>query len=250
MIKTLFHLLKIGNVTQTALFPDLPEYCRGLPSPTGRPCADGCAACEDACPTAAIAVSRGSLTLDRGRCIACGACVAACESGALIDDRGTKVATASREALVLSTGGARAESSVSSPFNGPFRRSLHYREVSTGDNASDLEVAATNNPIFDASRFGVHVVASPRHADALVVTGPVARAMREPLLRCHAAMAEPRIVIAVGASAISGAPHCGGYAEADGVGAVLKTDIFVPGHPPHPWYILHGLLLAMGREIE
>jgi Ni,Fe-hydrogenase III small subunit len=128
-----------------------------------------------------------------------------------------------------------------------FRRSLHIREVSTGDNASDLEVAALNNPIFDASRFGIHFVASPRFADALLITGPVPRAMQEPLRRCYDAMATPRLVIAVGASAISGALHHGGYAQAKGADSIVPVAIYVPGHPPHPWYILHGILLAMGR---
>jgi len=129
----------------------------------------------------------------------------------------------------------------------PFRRSLHIREVSTGDNASDLEVIAATNAIFDIARFGIHFVASPRFADALLVTGPVGRAMREPLLRCYQAMAEPRIVIAVGTSAISGGLHSGGYAQANGIADILPVSAYVPGDPPHPWSIIHGILLAMGR---
>src|SRR5206468_10422859 len=125
----------------------------------------------------------------------------------------------------------------------PFRNSIHLRVVSTGDSAADLEVAAANNPIFDASRFGIHFVASPRFADALLVTGPVPRAMQEPLRRCYDAMAEPRLVIAAGASAISGGLHRGGYAEANGVDPILPVSVYIPGSPPHPWYILHGLLL-------
>jgi Ni,Fe-hydrogenase III small subunit len=130
----------------------------------------------------------------------------------------------------------------------PFLRSIHLREVATGDSAADLEVAATNNPIFDSSRFGIHFVASPRFADALVVTGPVPLAMQDPLLRCYEAMAEPRLVIAAGASAISGGVHRGGYAQANGVDSILPVDVYVPGSPPHPWYLLHGILLAMGRD--
>jgi Ni,Fe-hydrogenase III small subunit len=127
-----------------------------------------------------------------------------------------------------------------------FRRSVDIREVSTGCNATDLEVAATTNPIFDCSRFGIHFVASPRFADALIVTGPVGRAMHEPLIRCYEAMAEPRIVIAVGSCAISGGLHRGGYAQANGVLPHLPVTAFVPGCPPHPWSILHGILLAVG----
>src|SRR5439155_19750145 len=129
-----------------------------------------------------------------------------------------------------------------------FRRSLHVREVSTGCNATDQEVAATTNPVFDVARFGVHFVASPRFADALVVTGPVGRAMQEPLRRCYDAMAEPRLVIAVGTCAISGGLFRDSYAEAQGADTVLPVDVYVPGCPPHSWSIIHALLLAMGRE--
>jgi Ni,Fe-hydrogenase III small subunit len=103
------------------------------------------------------------------------------------------------------------------------------------------------NPVFDVARFGVQFVASPRFADALLVTGPVGRAMQSPLRRCYDAMAEPRLVIAVGSCAISGGLFRDGYAEAQGVEPVLPVDIYIPGCPPHPWSIVHGLLLAMGR---
>jgi Ni,Fe-hydrogenase III small subunit len=130
----------------------------------------------------------------------------------------------------------------------PFQRSLSIREVATGDNAADLEVIAGTNAIFDVARFGVHFVASPRYADALLVTGPVGRAMRAPLLRCYEAMAEPRLVIAVGTCAISGGLFAGDYAEANGVSDLLPVTAFVPGDPPHPWSIIHGILLTMGHQ--
>jgi len=135
------------------------------------------------------------------------------------------------------------------PGQGLFSRSVDVRAVSTGCNATDLEVAATTNAIFDSSRFGIQFVASPRFADVLLVTGPVGRAMHKPLIRCFEAMADPRIVIAVGTCAISGGVHRGGYAEANGLTPHLEVHAFVPGCPPHPWSIIHGLLLAT-RSLE
>jgi Ni,Fe-hydrogenase III small subunit/ferredoxin len=254
MIQILTHLLRSGNATQRTLFPELPEFSRGLPRVTPSPCAahEGCRACAGACPTNAIEVTeadgQGRISLDLGKCIACGACTDACPTGTITEDRRTTVAVRKREQLIQTNDTARPEPEPAAPPPALFRRSLHVREVSTGDNASDLEAAAANNPIFDASRFGVHFVASPRFADALLVTGPVPRAMQEPLRRCFEAMAEPRLVIAVGASAISGGLHAGGYAGANGADRILPVAVYVPGHPPHPWYILHGLLLAMGHR--
>jgi Ni,Fe-hydrogenase III small subunit/ferredoxin len=253
MIRTLLHVLKSPVATTRELLPELPGQARGLPLATGQPCAagDGCAGCLDACPTAAITVTPGAdgavVALDRGLCLACGLCTQVCPTGTIAEDRRTTVAVRQRAALVQSN---RPAPLALAPPPAPrlLRRSLHIREVSTGDSATDMEVATTCNPIFDAGRFGVHFVASPRHADALLVTGPVGRAMQEPLRRCYEAMAEPRLVIAVGAAAVSGGVHRGGYAGANGADSVVPVDVYVPGAPPHPWMIIHGIMLAMGRR--
>lgn len=251
MIRTLMELLRQPIATNREMFPDLPEYNRGLPRLSGRQCQAGCSACVDACPSEAIDLSDESsnLTLDLGKCIACGDCMSVCPTGTIERDGRTTVAVRTREDLVLTNQPASTEEQTTGK-SGPFRRSMHIREVSTGDNASDLEIAAANNPIFDSTRFGIHFVASPRFADALIVTGPVGKAMQEPLRRCYEAMAEPRIVIAAGAPAISGALHRDGYAGADGVDSILPVSVYIPGFPPHPWYILHGILLAMGKETD
>lgn len=254
MLSSLLYAVKQRNVTDSADFPDLPIGARGLPALTQELCVgDGCGKCTSACPTGAIALSsedgRPSVILDRGLCITCGACVAACPTGSIEYERSMRTASRNREGLVLRQSDFEAPKTAPSRLSPlptrPFRRSLDIREVSTGCNATDLEVAAITNPIFDCSRFGIHFVASPRFADALLATGPVAKAMHEPLLRCYEAMAEPRLVIAVGTCAISGGVHRGGYAEANGVLPHLSVDAFVPGCPPHPWSILHGILLAM-----
>lgn len=251
MQNPLWAVVRRGRLTQREVCPDLPEEATGLPMVTDTPCSGpACQACVRACPTVAISISDdevggGVIALDRGRCVGCNACVELCPTQTILPDHSTRTAVLTREALIL-TNRPTLTPQVPSATS-PFHHSLHVREVSTGCNATDLEVLATTNAIFDVARFGIHFVASPRFADALLVTGPVGRAMHEPLRRCYDAMAEPRLVIAAGTSAISGGLHRGGYAQADGVSSLLPVACYIPGDPPHPWSIIHGLLLAMAR---
>jgi Ni,Fe-hydrogenase III small subunit len=133
-------------------------------------------------------------------------------------------------------------------IHGRLGRSLHVRQVDAGScNACELEIAATTNPLFDLERFGVHFVASPRHADVLLVTGPVTRNMEVALLRTYEATPEPRVVVAVGACGCSGGIFGEGtYAAVGGVDRVLPVDVYIPGCPPRPQAILNGLFVAMG----
>jgi len=242
-------IARTGTQTLMELFPDLPAEATGLPTVTATPCS-GCGRCAANCPTQAISLREDAqgrvVELDRGLCIGCQRCIQYCPAGTLAEDRSTRTAVRTRAGLRLSNRPGTVIGTA--PVSPIFRRSLHVREVATGDNASDLEVIAGTNAQFDVARFGIHFVASPRFADALLVTGPVARGMREALLRCYDAMAEPRLVIAVGACAISGGLFRGGYTEANGVPDSLPIAAYIPGDPPHPWSIIHGLLLAMGRE--
>ena len=248
MLSALIHALGQKKATGDQLFPDLPDGAQGLPMLTDEPCLGGaCGKCAAVCPSGALAVHGSTVELDRGLCVSCGACVAACPTGTIVHDRSTRTATVRREDLVLrQPSGVKTATAPSGAT--PFCKSIDVREVSTGCNATDQEVSAMTNPVFDCSRFGINFVASPRFADVLLVTGPVARAMQEPLVRCYDAMAEPRLVVAVGTCAVSGGVHRGGYANADGVVPHLPVAAFVPGCPPHPWSIIHGLLLAVGRN--
>jgi Ni,Fe-hydrogenase III small subunit/formate hydrogenlyase subunit 6/NADH:ubiquinone oxidoreductase subunit I len=127
-------------------------------------------------------------------------------------------------------------------------RSLHIREVDAGScNGCEIEIVGLNSPIYDAERFGVHFVASPRHADMLLVTGPVTRNMELALRKTYDAMPGPRLVVAVGACGCSGGIFGVNYATRGAVDVVIPVDVYVPGCPPNPHALLHGILTAVGR---
>jgi Ni,Fe-hydrogenase III small subunit len=129
-----------------------------------------------------------------------------------------------------------------------FGRSLHIREVDAGScNGCELEISALGNPYYDMERFGLHFVASPRHADCLLVTGPVTRNMAEPLRRTYDATPDPKIVIAIGDCAINCGVFKDSYAVVGGVDHVIPVNLFVPGCPPEPVDILRGILAALDR---
>lgn len=127
-------------------------------------------------------------------------------------------------------------------------RSLHIRHLDAGScNGCDWEIAALMNPYHDVQRLGIDFVASPRHADLLLVTGTMTRNLELAAVRAFEAMADPRLVVATGACAINGGVFAGSYAGRDGVGDVLPVDVWVPGCPPRPEALIHGLLVAVGR---
>jgi Ni,Fe-hydrogenase III small subunit len=128
-------------------------------------------------------------------------------------------------------------------------RSLSIREVDAGScNGCELEIHALNNAFYDLERFGLRFVASPRHADVLLVTGPVTKNMREALERTHAATPAPKWVVAVGDCAVDGGLFAGSYAVVGGVSAVLPVDLHIRGCPPTPAALLRGLLALLGPE--
>jgi len=253
MLKLISYIFDAGLATVKEPCPPIDETARGMPVLTEEPCKGaGCRACADVCPTDAIAVygddGKGKITLDLGACISCGLCVDVCPTDTIAENRSSRLAKRRREDLILTNDKAlKPPSEPSLPLPSLMSKSIHARVVSTGCSACDAEVGASSNPIFDIERFGVHVVASPRHADALIVTGPVSKGMQSPLRRCYGAMAEPKAVVAMGTCAISGGVHKNGYAEANGADKVLPVDVYIPGCPPHPWTFIHGILVAMGK---
>ncbi len=130
-------------------------------------------------------------------------------------------------------------------------RSLAIREVDAGScNGCEIEISALGNPIYDCERFGIRFVASPRHADLLLVTGPVTRNMEIPLRKTWEATPQPRLVVAVGDCARSCGVFQGSYALAGSVDEIIPVDVFIPGCPPEPVDILRGILKALGRIEE
>jgi Ni,Fe-hydrogenase III small subunit/formate hydrogenlyase subunit 6/NADH:ubiquinone oxidoreductase subunit I len=128
------------------------------------------------------------------------------------------------------------------------RRSLHIREVDAGScNGCEIEIVGLNSPVYDIERFGIHFVASPRHADMLLVTGPVSRNMELALRKTYDATPEPRLVVAVGACGCGGGIFGKNYASLGGVDKVIPVDVYIPGCPPNPHALLHGILSAVGR---
>jgi len=247
MLKTLISRLRQGNRTidfPNGAPPALPAHFRGVPRIDATKCPDGCRECAEHCPTDAILARDGSLAVDLGRCLFCPECESACPEGAIEFTDDYRLATRTREDLIE----RKLATSLDEKLRKLFGRSLDLRVVSAGDCnacASDVNVLTTIG--WDIGRFGIRIVASPRHADGLLVVGPVTEAMRVALLKTYEAISEPKIVIAVGACAISGGPFAGHPEQHDGVASLLPVDLFIPGCPPHPLTILDGLLRLLGR---
>jgi Ni,Fe-hydrogenase III small subunit/formate hydrogenlyase subunit 6/NADH:ubiquinone oxidoreductase subunit I len=277
MFKILRKTAQTGLVTIG--YPDTPakmqEQFRGAPRFDFATWRDARYA-ADICPTGAITVrdSRETrqVTIDYGMCIYCGECAAA-DPSAIQMTHEYELAAIDRRNLVLT-----AEYAVNSEgiqyelqrvhhgywpvepaaehlaqklrdrVQSVLGRSLAIREVDAGScNGCEVEITALNNPIYDLERLGIHFVASPRHADMLLVTGPVTRNMELALLKAYRATPDPKVVVAVGACGISGGIFGRNYATLGGVDQVVPVDVFIPGCPPRPHALLQGILLAVGR---
>jgi Ni,Fe-hydrogenase III small subunit/formate hydrogenlyase subunit 6/NADH:ubiquinone oxidoreductase subunit I len=272
MLSIITNSLKTGVITEANPFGTQTGF--GFPVIDFSRCT-ACDECARVCPTAAIHASpqadgRKTLSLSYGSCIQCRVCVERCPEQAVAVSHAVEVAAYSRQQLTRaasfvvepSTGRATFErmeeqlrptlvesaERLRDRIHGRLGRSLHVRQVDAGScNGCEMEIAATTNPVYDLERFGIHLVASPRHADLLLVTGPVTRNMEIALRRTYEAAPEPRIVVAVGACGCSGGIFGEGtYAAVGGVDRVIPVDVYIPGCPPRPQAILNGLLVAMG----
>jgi Ni,Fe-hydrogenase III small subunit/formate hydrogenlyase subunit 6/NADH:ubiquinone oxidoreductase subunit I len=281
MFKILQKTVRTGTVTVD--YPAGPakisERFRGRPSFDFDKWKDARPAAE-VCPTGAISLSdKGDsrrVTVDYGFCVFCGLCAEASSDQAVRITQEFELATTDRRKLVMTAEYAlnadrthqallkvdrkllNSETDIETLQQKTYEtihkilgRSLSIREVDAGScNGCEQEIVALNNPVHDIERFGIHFVASPRHADMLLVTGPVTRNMELALLKTHRAMAEPKVVVAVGACGISGGIFGTNYASLGGVDRVIPVDVYVPGCPPRPQALLYGILLAVGRLAE
>jgi Ni,Fe-hydrogenase III small subunit/formate hydrogenlyase subunit 6/NADH:ubiquinone oxidoreductase subunit I len=230
--------------------PDLPERFAGRPEVDGSKCIANCHACTEVCPTQAIRSNpdEHELHLDTGRCIFCRACERACGSGAVKFSGEFRMAASRREDLVVSNDASLPQIDIGDTLKRVLGRSLKLRQVSAGGcNACEADTNVLNTIGWDLGRFGIQFVASPRHADGLLITGPVTENMRLALEKTYQAVPDPKIVIAVGACAISGGPYADHPEVHNGVASVLPVDVFVAGCPPHPLTILNALLAIIGR---
>jgi len=250
MWRILFTRLQQGH--RTAAFPDgppaLPDRFRGHPVLDPARCPDGCRECIEACPTGAIAVDAQGLGLDLGRCLFCRECADACPEGAIRYTTEHRLAARRREDLIVRGGVVDRVRALDEKMLRLFRRSLKLRQVSAGGcNGCEADVNVLGTIVFDLGRFGIQYVASPRHADGLLITGPVTANMKLALEKTYEAVPPPKIVIAVGACAISGGPYIGHQEAHDGADSTVPVDLYIPGCPPHPYTILDGLLGLLDR---
>jgi Ni,Fe-hydrogenase III small subunit len=225
----------------------VPEGFRGRPVIAEQACPTDCNACRDVCPTQAIALD--PVRIDLGRCVFCHACVETCPQGKIAFTSQPRMAAAVREQLVVRPGAAELQVQASASFSRIFGRSLKMRQVSAGGcNGCELELNALANVNFDVQRFGIEWVASPRHADALVLTGPLTRNMQDAVRLAWDAMPDPRFVVAVGACAISGGLYDGAAGVERSFLESVGPALYVPGCPPHPLTFVHAILDLLGVQ--
>jgi Ni,Fe-hydrogenase III small subunit/ferredoxin-like protein FixX len=241
MINILKKIMSIGMVTEQYDKGQVPPRFRGQVV-IGNDSCRSCCACLASCPTRAITQQGGCLVIDHKACIFCGRCVKYCEAQQLQHSSHYKLATLSGD---LSETGILLKEKIRTIFG----RSLHIRHVDVGScNACDFEMNALSNPFYDIGQYGIDFVASPRHADMLMVTGVVTRNLSQALFMTYEAMPTPNLVMAVGACAASGQVFGNTYAINGSVDEFLPVDIYVPGCPPRPQALLYGLLLGLKKE--
>jgi Ni,Fe-hydrogenase III small subunit/NAD-dependent dihydropyrimidine dehydrogenase PreA subunit len=229
--------------------PVLPPLFRGMPELHPEKCPDGCKECTNVCPTNAIELH--PLRIDLGLCVFCPLCEQRCPNHAIHFTTEHHIACSSRKQLIVDGTQSRITPEIASKkIRSYFGKSLKLRQISAGGcNGCELELNATSNVNFDMGRFGIEFVASPRHADGVVITGPFTKAMAEATEICFDAVPAPKIIILTGACAISG----GIFGHSQEINRTFLElhgiDLYIPGCPPHPLTFITGILDWMERKV-
>ncbi len=228
--------------------PSLPARFRGRPQVVRGLTPQAYTIAAASCPFMALSCHSGVLTVDLGRCLFCADCPAVQLHGALSFTSDYRLSVGRRQDLLMDGDVCRLAERLNARMLKLFGRSLKLRQVSAGGcNACEADLNVLNTLVFDLARFGIQFVASPRHADGVLVTGPVTENMKSALLETYVAIPAPKLVIASGACAISGGPFAGSSEVHNGIGSLLPVDLFIPGCPPHPYTALDGLLRLLGK---
>ncbi|PKL44040.1 MAG: hydrogenase [Candidatus Riflebacteria bacterium HGW-Riflebacteria-1] len=251
----MLHILRarLHQQHRTFPFPDkqpiLSQRYTGRPLIKTDGCVTDCSACAAVCPAGAISrSSEGRPIIDLGRCILCRACETACKPGLISFSAEFSMSVSKRDDLIVKNEQFKVTEGLADEIRKLFGRSLKLRQVSAGGcNACEADCNVLGTPAFDLARFGIQFVASPRHADGLLVTGPVTQNMKLALLKTYDALPSPKIVIATGACTISGGLFRDNPEVNNGLDGILPVDLYIPGCPPNPWTILDGMLRLLGR---
>lgn len=250
----MFKVLKARLHQKNRTFPFPQKMPTMDPRYAGRPvvfpqkCKQACTKCYELCPTGAITPVNGKVTIDLGKCLFCRECEKICPEKAIQFTSNFVMGATCKEDLIVLDEQIKAIEPMKPELQKLFKQSLKLRQVSAGGcNACEADCNVLTTPTFDMARFGITFVASPRHADGLLITGPVTKNMKEAMLKAYKALPSPKLVIAVGTCAISGGLFAGNNEVCDGIGDLLPVDIYIPGCPPNPWTILNAIYKHMGN---
>ncbi|MDD4507298.1 MAG: NADH-quinone oxidoreductase subunit NuoB [Sulfurospirillaceae bacterium] len=227
--------------------PVLSPRFLGMPKITGN-CELTCKACIDICPTHAIETKEQSIAINLGKCIFCNQCTLTCKENYIEFTKDYRLATNHKDLLLIDQEVEKVGFILNQKIQKLLGRSLQLRLVSAGGcNACEADLNVLGTPTYDLARFGISFTASPRHADGIVITGPVTLNMKQALIETYDALPNPKIVIASGTCAISGGIFQGSDEVCNGAQDILPIDLYIPGCPPHPYTALNALLQLIGR---